>query len=297
MTSRPRSRKPSDALARYRVTEGRGFRLADHDPAGRGHTGLTKKTAPDLLARGTQRLAELQDMLYAQNRWAVLCLFQAMDAAGKDGTIKHVFSGVNPQGCQVTSFKAPTSTELGQDFLRRHMLALPARGMIGIHNRSWYEEVLVVRQHPDILARQQLPERVVSPRIWRERLEDITAHERYLARQGVVILKFFLNVSREEQRARFLKRLEEPEKHWKFRPEDVSERRHWDAYMHAYQQAIRATAAPHAPWYIVPADRKWLTRAVVVSAIVEALEGLGLRYPVVDDAERAAFAEARAALE
>lgn len=289
-------RKTPAALARYRITSGKGFRLADHAPDDAGSLGLTKADAPDLLAQGIERLSELQDMLYAQNRWSVLCLFQAMDAAGKDGTIKHVFSGVNPQGCHVTSFKAPTTTELEQDYLRRHMLALPARGQIGIHNRSWYEEVLVVRVHPSILAKQQLPPACVTKNIWQERLEDIAATERYLTRQGTVVLKFFLNVSREEQRRRFLSRLDEPEKHWKFRAADVSERRHWDGYMAAYEEAIRATATPEAPWFIVPADRKWLTRLVVVGAIIEALEKLDLHYPHVDEADRAAFAEARAAL-
>ncbi len=290
-------RKTSAALARYRITCGKGFRLADHEPDAAGSMGLTKADAPDLLAQGIEHLSQLQDKLYAQNRWSLLCLFQAMDAAGKDGTIKHVFSGVNPQGCHVTSFKAPTSNELDQDFLRRHIMALPSRGQIGIHNRSWYEEVLVVRVHPDILARQQLPPKLVTKRIWRDRLEDIAATERYLGRQGIVVLKFFLNLSREEQRERFLSRLEEPEKHWKFRAADVSERRHWDDYTAAYEEAIRATATPEAPWYIVPADRKWLTRLIVVGAIIETLEKLGLHYPHVDEAERAAFAEARASLE
>jgi len=290
-------RKTSEALARYRITSGKGFRLADHKTDDAGTMGLTKADAPELLAQGIERLAELQDMLYAQNRWAVLCLFQAMDAAGKDGTIKHVFSGVNPQGCHVTSFKAPTSTERDQDFLRRHLVALPARGQIGIHNRSWYEEVLVVRVHPSILAAQQLPPARVGKNIWKERLEDIAATERYLGRQGIVVLKFFLNLSQEEQRDRFLSRLDEPEKHWKFQAADVSERRHWDDYMAAYQEAIRATATPESPWYIVPADRKWLTRLIVVGAIIETLEKLDLHYPHVTEAQRAAFAEARAALE
>lgn len=288
--------RTSEALARYRINAGKGFRLADHAPDAAGSMGLTKARAPELLAQGIERLSELQDMLYAQNRWSVLCLFQAMDAAGKDGTIKHVFSGVNPQGCHVTSFKAPSSNELDQDFLRRHILALPARGQIGIHNRSWYEEVLVVRVHPDILARQQLPGALVTKHIWRDRLQDIAATERYLGRQGTVVLKFFLNVSQGEQRQRFLGRLDEPEKNWKFRPADVSERRHWDDYMAAYEEAIRATATPEAPWYIVPADRKWLTRLVVVGAIIETLEKLNLHYPQVSEADRAAFAEARASL-
>ncbi|WP_027284640.1 polyphosphate kinase 2 family protein [Rubritepida flocculans] len=290
------SQRADATLARFRIESGKGFRLKDHDPAGKHGLTIGKDDAPELLRQGVERLAELQDKLYAQDRWAVLCLFQAMDAAGKDGTIKHVFSGVNPQGCFVTSFKAPSPAELDQDFLRRHIAHLPRRGEIAIHNRSWYEEVLVVRVHPRILAAQRLPERMVTRRIWKERLEDIAAFERYLARQGVVLLKFFLNVSREEQRARFLERLDQPEKNWKFSASDVAERRHWKDYMHAYEEAIRATAAPHAPWWIVPADRKWLTRLIVVGAIVQALEGLDLRYPVLSEAERAALAEARAAL-
>jgi PPK2 family polyphosphate:nucleotide phosphotransferase len=220
-----------------------------------------------------------------------------MDAAGKDSAIEHVFSGVNPQGCHVASFKAPGATELDHDFLWRHVAQLPQRGQIGIHNRSWYEEVLVARIHPDILAKQKLPPKLVGKRIWSERLEDIAAFERYLSRQGVVVLKFFLNVSLDEQRKRFLARLDEPEKHWKFQPADVAERRHWDGYMAAYEQAIAATAAPHAPWYVVPADRKWFTRLVVAAAIVRALRSLDLAYPTLTEAERAAMAEARAMLE
>ncbi len=290
-------REATDALlARYRVDAGKGFRLARHDPADTGGLDLGKEKAAGFLRAGVERLAELQDMLYAQDRWGVVCLFQAMDAAGKDGAIKHVFSGVNPQGCRVAAFKAPSSRERDQDFLRRHIEELPQRGQIGIHNRSWYEEVLVARVHPDILAAQQLPSAVVTPDIWRDRLEDIAAHERYLARQGFLVLKFFLNVSLEEQRRRFLDRVEQPEKHWKFQPADVAERRHWKAYMRFYEEAIRATAAPHAPWHVVPADNKWFTRLVVVAAIVRALAALGLRYPEVTEAQRAALAEARAAL-
>jgi PPK2 family polyphosphate:nucleotide phosphotransferase len=235
-------------------------------------------------------------MLYAQDRWSVLCIFQAMDAAGKDGAIKHVFSGVNPQGCQVHSFKAPNANELDHDFLWRHSTALPERGRIGIHNRSWYEEVLVVRVHPDYLAGQKLPPRLVGKSVWDERLEDIAAYERYLARQGTVVLKFFLNVSKAEQKKRFLARIDEPEKNWKFSAGDVTERGHWDAYMAAYEAAIRGTAAKHAPWFVVPADTKWFTRLVVVAAIVQALEGLGLHYPKVTKAQKAALEGAREAL-
>jgi PPK2 family polyphosphate:nucleotide phosphotransferase len=284
-------------LARYRVEEGKGFRLKDHAPGDTGGLDLDKGGAAELLKRGVGVLSTQQDMLYAQDRWAVLCIFQAMDAAGKDGAIKHVFSGVNPQGCHVVSFKAPTANELDHDFLWRHVTALPSRGQIGIHNRSWYEEVLVARVHRDVLGHQKLPPELVTRRIWDERLEDIAAFERYLARQGVIVLKFFLNVSREEQRKRFLSRIAEPEKNWKFSASDVAERAHWDEYMKAYQEAIRATATPQAPWYVVPADRKWFTRLVVVGAICHALEGLRLHYPEVTSGQRAALEEARAALD
>ncbi|MFL1464242.1 polyphosphate kinase 2 family protein [Roseococcus sp. DSY-14] len=287
----------ADVLRRFRVDNPRGFRLARHDPADLAGTGLTKEGAQDSLARGVARLAALQERLYAQDRWSVLCVFQAMDAAGKDSAIKHVFSGVNPQGCHVASFKQPGPVELDHDFLWRHAAALPTRGQIGIHNRSWYEEVLVARVHPRILAAQKLPPRVVTKDIWKERLEDIAAFERYLSRQGVLVLKFFLHVSPEEQRERFLARIEDPEKNWKYSASDVGERRHWASYMAAYEDAIRGTAAPHAPWFVVPADRKWFTRLVVVAAIVQAMEALDLQYPTPSEAERAALAEAKAALE
>ncbi|GGG33532.1 hypothetical protein GCM10010964_21790 [Caldovatus sediminis] len=284
-------------VARYRVEDGAGFSLAARDPADTGGLDLGKSEAAALLREGIERLARDQDMLYAQDRWAVLCLFQAMDAAGKDSAIKHVFSGVNPQGCQVTSFKAPGPVELDHDFLWRHAAALPARGRIGIHNRSWYEEVLVVRVHPELLERQRLPPRLVTERIWQERLEDIAAFERYLARQGVVVLKFFLHLSKEEQRRRFLRRIEEPEKNWKFEARDVAERRHWDAYQAAYEAAIRATAAPHAPWFVVPADRKWFTHLIVAGALAQAMEALDLHYPRMGEAQRAALERARRELE
>ncbi|MCS6931276.1 MAG: polyphosphate kinase 2 family protein [Acetobacteraceae bacterium] len=285
-----------DILARYRVEDGKGFRLSRHDPADTAGLSLGKGEAREWLAQGIADLARLQDMLYAQDRWSVLILFQAMDAAGKDSAIKHVFSGVNPQGCHVVSFKAPSAAELDHDFLWRHVLALPARGMIGIHNRSWYEEVLVVRVRREILARQKLPEAVRGPRLFRQRLADIAAFESYLARQGTLILKFFLHVSREEQRRRFLERIEDPAKNWKFHAADLAERARWDDYMAAYEAAIRATAAPHAPWFVVPADAKWFTRLVVAAAIGEALRGLGLAYPEPDAAQRAELAAARAAL-
>jgi PPK2 family polyphosphate:nucleotide phosphotransferase len=283
--------------ARYRVTAGKGFRLKDHDAADTAGLALEKEDAKALLQDGIGLLKEQQDMLYAQNRWAVLCLFQAMDAGGKDGAIKHVFSGVNPQGVNVTSFKAPGPVERDHDFLWRHVEALPRRGEIGIHNRSWYEEVLVARVHPDILAAQQLPPRLVTRRIWDERLEDIAAFETYLARQGVVLLKFFLNVSKEEQRHRFLARIDEPEKNWKFSVADVAERHHWDDYQSAYEKAIRATAAPHAPWYVVPADNKWFTRLVVAAALASALGELDLQYPKVGPEAAAQLQAARQELE
>jgi PPK2 family polyphosphate:nucleotide phosphotransferase len=281
----------------YRVTKGKGFRLKDIDP---GDTRKLKSDQKDeakaVLAQGVEWLAEEQNKLYAQDRWSVLLVFQAMDAAGKDGTIKHVMSGVNPQGCQVYSFKAPSPEELDHDFLWRTTKCLPERGRIGIFNRSYYEEVLVVRVHESILARQKLPPELVTKRIWDERLEDIAAFERYLARNGTVILKFFLHVSRKEQKKRFMERLDEPEKNWKFAPADVHERRYWDDYMAAYEDAIRATATKHAPWYVVPADNKWFTRLVVAAAVVEALEKLDLEYPQVNAAQRKALAAARAAL-
>lgn len=284
-------------LQGYRIEHGVGFRLADHDPEGAAGHDLDKEDGPKLLALGIERLALRQDLLAAQDRWSVLCVFQAMDAAGKDGAIKHVFTGVNPQGVKVTAFKAPNPTELDHDFLWRHIAHLPARGEIGIHNRSWYEEVLVARVRPDILGRQKLPAPVVGPNIFAERLADIAAFEAYLARQGTVILKFFLNVSKAEQRRRLLARLDDPAKHWKFDAGDVAERGRWDDYMAAYETAIRATAAPHAPWYVVPADRKWYARLIVAAAIVRALERLDLHYPAVDKAQRAALKQARAALD
>ncbi len=281
----------------YRVTKGKGFRLKDIDP---GDTRKLKSDQKDeaqaVLARGVEWLAEEQDKLYAQDRWSVLLVFQAMDAAGKDGTIKHVMSGVNPQGCQVYSFKSPSPEELDHDFLWRTTKCLPERGRIGIFNRSYYEEVLVVRVHEAILARQKLPRRLVTKRIWDERLEDIAAFERYLARNGTVILKFFLHVSRKEQKKRFMERLDQPEKHWKFAAGDVHERQYWDDYMAAYEDAIRATAAKHAPWFVVPADNKWFTRIVVGAAIVDALGSLDLHYPKVDAERLAQHAEAKKAL-
>jgi PPK2 family polyphosphate:nucleotide phosphotransferase len=281
-------------LDRYRVTKGRKFRLKDVDPEDtHGLTSELKADSKDLLQQGVQTLAEMQDKLYAQDRWSVLLIFQAMDAAGKDGTIKHVMSGVNPQGCEVASFKAPSSEELDHDYLWRCVPYLPNRGHIGIFNRSYYEEVLVVRVHPEILKAEKLPPELVTKRIWEERYEDINNFERYLTRNGTVIRKFFLHVSKEEQKKRFLERLTEPEKHWKFSAADARERGYWDDYQEAYEDMIRATATPHAPWFVVPADNKWFTRLVVAAAVFHAMEELDLRYPKVDKQKRAELAEAR----
>jgi PPK2 family polyphosphate:nucleotide phosphotransferase len=283
-------------LARhYRVEDGRRFRLADHDPAEvRGLAG--KAQAKKLLEAGQQRLRELQERLYAQDRWAVLMVLQAMDAAGKDGTIEHVMSGVNPQGCQVTSFKAPSQEELDHDFLWRAARALPERGRIGIFNRSHYEELLVVRVHPELLERQRLPTRPAGDALWKQRARDIAAWEAYLVRNGVGIAKFFLNVSKAEQRRRFLQRLDEPAKHWKFRLSDVEERARWSAYQRAYEEAIARTAAPHAPWYVVPADSKWFMRLVVLAGLIETLEALDLQFPRIAGQRKEELVEARALL-
>ena len=283
--------------ARYRVTDGEGFRLADHDPADTGGLYMDKKQAQGLLQEGVERLTELKDKLYAQDRWAVLLIFQAMDAAGKDSAIKHVMSGVNPQGVQVVSFKQPSAEELDHDFLWRSARSLPERGRIGVFNRSYYEEVLVVRVHERALRAEKLPPALVTPDIWKERCEDIAGFERYLARQGTLILKFFLNVSKAEQKKRFLARLDEPQKNWKFSASDVAERQYWDEYQEAYEDAIRATAAPQAPWFVVPADHKWLTRLAVMAAITEGLRGLDLAYPKVEADDMAALEQARRMLE
>jgi len=281
---------------RYRVTRGDAFRLKDFDP---GDTDGMRDPAfgQEQLERSKQLLSELQDKLYAQNRWSLLLIFQAMDAAGKDGTIKHVMSGVNPQGCQVFSFKAPSHEDLDHDFMWRCLRNLPERGRIGVFNRSYYEEVLVVRVHPELLQRQNLPDELVGKQLWQERLHDIRSIERYLARNGVVILKFFLNVSKAEQRRRFLARLDEPEKNWKFSPDDVRERSFWSDYMRCYQDAIRETAREQAPWYVIPADHKWFMRLAVSSAIIDTLSKLDLSYPRIDPATRRQLAKARRELE
>jgi len=280
----------------FRITKGKGFQLKDFDAGDTRGLNLDKDEAAELLQSGTKWLAEEQNMLYAQDRWSLLLVFQAMDAAGKDGTIKHVMSGINPQGCQVFSFKQPSREDLDHDFLWRYAKCLPERGRIGIFNRSYYEEVLVVRVHEDILKRQKLPPALVSERIWDERLADIAHFEDYLTRQGTIILKFFLHVSRNEQKKRFMERLDKPEKHWKFSAADVHERQFWDDYMRAFDEAIRATASKHAPWYVVPADNKWFTRLVVAAAIVQAVEALELTYPEIDAATKKELVAARAAL-
>jgi PPK2 family polyphosphate:nucleotide phosphotransferase len=280
----------------FRITKGNGFKLTDFDPGDTRGLRPDKGEATDLLQRGTVWLAEEQEMLYAQRRWSLLLVFQAMDAAGKDGSIKHVMSGVNPQGCQVFSFKQPTSEDLDHDFLWRYAKRLPERGRIGIFNRSYYEEVLVVRVHEHILKGQKLPSQLVSKRIWRERLFDIAHFEDYLTRQGTIILKFFLHLSRKEQKKRFMERLDRPDKHWKFSTSDVHERRFWGDYMYAFEEAIRATASKRPPWYVVPADNKWFTRLVVAATIVEAVEKLDLAYPTVDEKKKKELQTARGAL-
>lgn len=280
----------------FRVDHGQSFRLRDFDPADTGKV-HSKDKAEELLQKDIAKLAEFQDRLYAQDQWGVLLIFQAMDAAGKDGLIKHVMSGVNPQGVQVYSFKQPSSEELNHDYMWRAARCLPERGRIGIFNRSYYEEVLVVRVHQDLLAKQHLPPHLINKKVWDERLEDMCNFERYLTRNGIVVRKFFLHISKEEQRQRFLKRLEEPEKNWKFSESDVRERQCFDDYMDAYEDMIRKTSKPHAPWYVVPADHKWFTRLVVGSAIVQTLEELKLGYPKVDPSRRKELEAARKALE
>ena len=276
------------------VTDGKGFRLKHADPADTlGLKSEDKPKAQEALKNGIEVLAELQDKLYAQDRWSVLLIFQAMDAAGKDGAIKHVMSGINPQGCQVFSFKAPTSEDLDHDYLWRCMKQLPERGRIGIFNRSYYEETLVVRVHEEMLAKQKLPEKLVTKHIWDERFQDIRNFEKYLNRNGTFVRKFFLHVSKEEQKKRFLERIDNPEKNWKFSSADAKERAHWDEYMKAYEDMISNTAAKHSPWYVVPADNKWFTRLVVAAAVIDALSSLDLEYPKVDEEKLKELAEAK----
>lgn len=283
--------------APYGVTDGSKFRLKDYDPADTGgwESG-DKKRAREALALGVEALADFQEKLYAQGRHAVLLIFQGMDAAGKDGVIKHVMSGVNPQGCRVVAFKTPSPEELRHDFLWRCWRQLPERGQIGIFNRSYYEETLIVRVHPELLERQRLPAKSVSRRLWQERWEDIRNFERYLTRNGIVVRKFFLHLSKAEQKRRFLKRLDDPDRHWKFSAADVAERAHWDAYQRAYEATIRHTATPEAPWFVVPADHKWFTRIVVAAAVVDTLRALDLRFPKVSAEELRQIRAARRAL-
>jgi PPK2 family polyphosphate:nucleotide phosphotransferase len=285
-----------NSLKPFLVESGKKFTLSDHDP---GNTlGFkTNKDAQKKLKEGVARMSDMQQKLYAQSRWGVLLIFQAMDAAGKDGVIRHVMSGVNPQGCQVYSFKSPSAEELDHDFLWRTSKCLPERGRIGIFNRSYYEETLVVRVHPDLMAKQMIPPQLVTKKIWKQRFEDINNLESYLTRNGVVVRKFFLNISKEEQKQRFLRRLEDPDRNWKFSKADAEERGYWDEYMVAYEDMIRNTATAEAPWYVVPADNKWFTRLVVAAAIIDTLEGLDLHYPEVDEAKKKELEVARKLLE
>ncbi|CAK6695077.1 polyphosphate kinase 2 family protein [Synechococcus sp. BA-124 BA4] len=278
----------------FRIEDGESFRLKDVDPGDTLDFGQEDKPrAKEALALGVELLAGFQDLLYAQDRWALLLIFQAMDAAGKDGTIKHVMSGVNPQGCQVTSFKAPSAVALDHDFLWRSNIALPERGRIGIFNRSYYEETLVVRVHPEFLHKQTLPEQLMGKGIWKDRFRDIRHYEQYLTNNGMVIRKFFLHVSRKEQKKRFLERLENPEKNWKFSANDIKERTFWDDYMKAYEDTIQNTATKACPWYVVPADNKWFTRIVVAAAIIQTLDSLDLSYPEVSEESRVTLEQAK----
>ena len=294
------TRRRNDAVDlntdRFRVHPGQRLDLRRSRPDDTGPF-KNKQKAADRLRRGIERLVDLQELLYAQDRWALLLVFQAMDAAGKDSAIKHVMSGLNPQGTQVFSFGRPSDEELDHDYLWRAVRAMPERGRIGIFNRSYYEEVLVVRVHADVFARQKLPAQLVTGHVWRHRLEDINAFERHMYRSGTLIRKFFLHVSKREQRRRFLERLEDPAKNWKFKSSDLAERDHWDEYMHAYEEALARTSTEHAPWYIVPADHKWFTRLVIADLVVEALESLNLAFPKLDKAQIAQLAAARKKLE
>jgi PPK2 family polyphosphate:nucleotide phosphotransferase len=280
----------------YRIEHGENFRMKDFDPADTGKL-HSKEHAVELLEKGAFRMEELQNKLYAQDSWALLLIFQAMDAAGKDGAIKHVMSGINPQGCQVYSFKLPSSEELNHDYLWRTMQRVPERGRIGIFNRSYYEEVLVVRVHSEALKNERIPPSLLGKDLWQQRFDDIHAFERYLSRNGVVIRKFFLNLSKKEQKKRFLERLDDPSKNWKFSAADIHEREYWGDYMNAYEEMVRNTASKHAPWYVVPADNKWFTRLVVAGVIVDTLEGLNLKYPKLSESARKQLDAARVELE
>jgi len=294
MKKKELSKKAKKIIKPFRVTEGKQFRLKHFDPEDTlGFKSEDKLKAREALQWGVNILAELQDKLYAQDRWAVLLIFQAMDAAGKDGVIKHVMSGINPQGCQVFSFKAPTNEDLDHDFLWRCMKYLPERGRIGIFNRSYYEETLIVRVHENILNNQKLPEKLVTKHIWDERFQDIRNFEKYLIRNGVIIRKFFLHVSKEEQKKRFLERIDNPQKNWKFSSADAKERSHWNDYMKAYEDMIRNTATKDSPWYIIPADNKWFTRLVVAATVIDTLASLDLKYPEIGEEKHKELAEAK----
>lgn len=287
---------PSEIIARCRIDKGGDFKLADRDPSDTFGLAIEKEEADALLAAGTKRLSKLQERLYAEGRWAVLAILQGPDTSGKDGVIKHVLSGINPQGCEVHSFKQPSALELAHDFLWRTTMALPARGHVGVYNRSYYEETIVVRVHPELLDKQNLPNRLVTDTIWKERYEDINNFELHLARSGTVPLKFFLHISKGEQSKRLLARIADPEKRWKFSFHDVEERKLWDNFIKAYDDTIRHTATKHAPWYVVPADRKWFARLVVAATLVERMEALDLQFPKFDEAQLGELKKAEAAL-
>jgi PPK2 family polyphosphate:nucleotide phosphotransferase len=287
---------PSEIIDRYRVTKGSAFKLSACDAGDTCGLDIDKTEAKELLEAGVKRLADLQDRLWAEDRWAILVILQGIDTAGKDGVIKHVMSGVNPLGCDVHAFKAPSENEIDHDFLWRTTVALPTRGRIGIFNRSYYEDTIVVRVHPELLRKQRLPEKLITPDIWAQRFEDISNFELYLSRNGILPLKFFLNISKQEQLRRLLARIDDPEKRWKFQARDVEERKLWDDYMEAYEQTIRHTATKHAPWYVVPADHKWFTRLVVAAALVEQMEKLDLKFPKFDEGNLDELARIRAEL-
>jgi len=287
---------PSEIIERFRVRKGDGFKLADYDPGDTCGLDIDKKDGKEILEAGVKRLSKLQERLYAEGRWAILMILQGIDTSGKDGVIKHVLSGINPQGCEVTSFKQPSQLELAHDFLWRTTVALPARGRIGIFNRSYYEETVVVRVHPELLEKQNLPPKLVTDDIWKQRYEDINNFELHLARNGTVPFKFFLNISKEEQLERLLARADDPDKRWKFSLYDVEERKLWDKFIAAYEDTIRHTATEHAPWYVVPADHKWFSRLLVAAVLVERLEALDLQFPKFDEASIEALKKAQAAL-
>ena len=287
---------PADIIARFRVDKGKNFKLADIDPGDTCGLDIEKKDAKELLEAGVKRLSKLQERLYAEGRWALLAVLQGLDTSGKDGVIKHVLSGINPQGCEVHSFKQPSTLELAHDFLWRSTIALPARGRISIFNRSYYEETVVVRVHPELLEKQNLPPKLVTDNLWTERYEDINNFELHLARSGTVPIKFFLNISKDEQLKRLLARVDDPDKRWKFNLYDVEERRLWEKFLEVYEDTIRNTSTMHAPWYVIPADRKWFARLVVAAVLVERMEALDLQYPKFDEASAEELEKAQAAL-